>query len=330
MRVSVERPDFDADVNVVGTLARARGRAASTGRRSCSARRAARSTASATRPARRRITRARRSRPTASRSSRARSTSRRTTASTATSHVSLRFGNVYGPRQDPHGEAGVVAIFMNRLRDGGTPRIFGDGTQTRDYVYVGDVVAATLAAAEHDGGVFNVGTGNETSVLELYERIQRVSGVERDRSSRSGASGELQRSVLDPSPRTARARLAGRALARRRARRHVGLDLGGHVLGTVPRTCPRRRRRRLRHELAPGDGARRTISIRPWRRATIAVSAVAAVELVAARPRSRSSSSAIRSPTTSASRRRRRAAAPAKQTARAGEEGRPRPATRPQ
>ncbi|MDX6436180.1 MAG: UDP-glucose 4-epimerase, partial [Gaiellaceae bacterium] len=64
-------------------------------------------------------------------------------------HVSLRFGNVYGPRQDPHGEAGVVAIFMNLLREGGTPKIFGDGTQTRDYVYVGDVVAAALSAAEH-------------------------------------------------------------------------------------------------------------------------------------------------------------------------------------
>src|SRR3954467_12047989 len=81
-----------------------------------------------------------------------------------TSHVSLRVGNVYGPRQDPKGEAGVVAIFMNRLREGGTSKIFGDGTQTRDYVYVGDVVAATLAGAEHAGGVLNVGTGAETSV----------------------------------------------------------------------------------------------------------------------------------------------------------------------
>src|SRR6478672_4787015 len=74
-------------------------------------------------------------------------------------HVSLRYGNVYGPRQDPKGEAGVVAIFMNRLREGGTPKIFGDGTQTRDYVYVGDVVAASLSAAEHGGGgVLNVGS----------------------------------------------------------------------------------------------------------------------------------------------------------------------------
>jgi UDP-glucose 4-epimerase len=114
-------------------------------------------------------------------------------------HVSLRYGNVYGPRQDPHGEAGVVAIFMNRLRDGEVPRIFGDGTQTRDYVYVGDVVAATLAAAEHDGGVLNVGTGTETSVLDLYEGIQRTAGIERDPEFAPPRPGELQRSVLDPS-----------------------------------------------------------------------------------------------------------------------------------
>ena len=114
-------------------------------------------------------------------------------------HVSLRYGNVYGPRQDPHGEAGVVAIFMSALREGKTPRIYGEGTQTRDYVYVGDVVAATLAAAGQDGGVFNVGTGVETSVLELYENIQRVSGVERPAEHAEPRAGELQRSVLDPS-----------------------------------------------------------------------------------------------------------------------------------
>jgi UDP-glucose 4-epimerase len=114
-------------------------------------------------------------------------------------HVSLRFGNVYGLRQDPKGEAGVVAIFMNRLREGEAPKIFGDGTQTRDYVYVGDVVAATLAAAEHSGGVLNVGTGVETSVLELYERIQRVAGVEREPQFADARPGELQRSVLDAS-----------------------------------------------------------------------------------------------------------------------------------
>jgi UDP-glucose 4-epimerase len=114
-------------------------------------------------------------------------------------HVALRFGNVYGPRQEPHGEAGVVAIFMGLLRDGGTPKIYGDGRQTRDYVYVGDVVRAMLAAAGHDGGVFNVGTGRETSVLELYDAIQRAAGIEREPEYAEARLGELQRSVLDVS-----------------------------------------------------------------------------------------------------------------------------------
>src|SRR5436190_3110735 len=93
-----------------------------------------------------------------------------------TGHVSLRLGNVYGPRQEPHGEAGVVAIFMGILRDGGAPRIYGDGRQTRDYVYVGDVVRAVLAAIGRDGAVYNVGTRVETSVLELYDAIQEAAG----------------------------------------------------------------------------------------------------------------------------------------------------------
>jgi UDP-glucose 4-epimerase len=113
-------------------------------------------------------------------------------------HVSLRYGNVYGPRQDPHGEAGVVAIFMGLLAGDGTPRIFGDGSQTRDYVFVGDVVDATLAALDHPGGVLNVGTGVETSVLELYDAIARVSEVEREPAHAAARLGELQRSVLDP------------------------------------------------------------------------------------------------------------------------------------
>jgi UDP-glucose 4-epimerase len=117
-----------------------------------------------------------------------------------TRHVTLRLGNVYGPRQEPHGEAGVVAIFMGRLHEGGTPTIYGDGTQTRDYVYVGDVAEAMLAAPARDGGgVFNVGTGRETSVLGLYEAIARVSGVERTPEHAPARLGELQRSVLDVS-----------------------------------------------------------------------------------------------------------------------------------
>jgi UDP-glucose 4-epimerase len=117
-----------------------------------------------------------------------------------TSHVSLRFGNVYGPRQEPHGEAGVVAIFIGLLLAGGTPNIYGDGSQTRDYVFVGDVVRAMLLAFDRaDGGVFNVGTGLETSVVELYDAIQEVSGVQRRAELAPARLGELQRSVLDPS-----------------------------------------------------------------------------------------------------------------------------------
>jgi UDP-glucose 4-epimerase len=115
-----------------------------------------------------------------------------------TAHVSLRYANVYGPRQDPHGEAGVVAIFLGRLAAGDPPRIFGDGRQTRDYVYVGDVSEATLAAYGCPGGVFNVGTGRETSVLDLFDACRHVSGVELDPVFAPSRLGELSRCVLDP------------------------------------------------------------------------------------------------------------------------------------
>ena len=95
-----------------------------------------------------------------------------------TRHVALRFANVYGPRQLAKLEGGVVAIFMDRLRAGEGVTIFGDGEQTRDYVYVGDVVAAVLAAVGRDGGVFNVGTATETSVNQLFDGCRRVAGVE--------------------------------------------------------------------------------------------------------------------------------------------------------
>ncbi len=114
-------------------------------------------------------------------------------------HVSLRYGNVYGPRQDPHGEAGVVAIFFDKLREGETPTVFGDGSQTRDYVFVGDVVRATIAAAERNGGVYNVGTGRETSVVELLELCQRMAGTSLEPEFAPARPGEIQRSVLDPS-----------------------------------------------------------------------------------------------------------------------------------
>jgi UDP-glucose 4-epimerase len=115
-----------------------------------------------------------------------------------TSHVALRFANVYGPRQQPHLEAGVVAIFMGLLRGGGQPQIFGDGMQTRDYVYVGDVVRACLASLDADGSVFNVGTGVETSVNDLYARIRDVTGSETEAVYADARLGELQRVVVDP------------------------------------------------------------------------------------------------------------------------------------
>jgi UDP-glucose 4-epimerase len=121
-----------------------------------------------------------------------------------TRHVVLRYGNVYGPRQDPHGEAGVVAIFFNRLRAGETPRIFGDGLQTRDYVYVGDVVRATIGSLAVDSGIFNVGTGRETSVVDLFAACRRVAGSDAEPEFAEARLGELQRSVLDPE-RAARA-----------------------------------------------------------------------------------------------------------------------------
>ena len=114
-------------------------------------------------------------------------------------HVALRYGNVYGPRQDPHGEAGVVAIFFNCFLAGTTPKIYGDGRQTRDYVYAGDVARATLATGGRDGGVFNVGTGRETSVLELYDLCRTVSGADVEAERAPERVGELGRSVLDVS-----------------------------------------------------------------------------------------------------------------------------------
>ncbi len=114
--------------------------------------------------------------------------------------VSLRLGNVYGPRQDPLGEAGVIAIFCGRLEAGERPTVFGDGTQTRDYIYVGDVVAAALAAAESEAsGPINIGTGIETDVLELVARLGELGGRDDFEPEFAPArTGEVQRIALDP------------------------------------------------------------------------------------------------------------------------------------
>ena len=116
-----------------------------------------------------------------------------------TRHVALRLANVYGPRQDPHGEAGVVSIFLSKLLAGEPAKIFGDGSQTRDYVYAGDVARALLAATERSGGVFNIGTGVETSVTGLYALCEQASGVKLAADFAAPRLGELQRSVLDAS-----------------------------------------------------------------------------------------------------------------------------------
>jgi UDP-glucose 4-epimerase len=116
------------------------------------------------------------------------------------STVSLRYGNVYGPRQDPLGEAGVIAIFCGKLLDGGRPQIFGDGKQTRDYVYVGDVVDANLRAADSDiTGAFNVGRGVATSVLDIVEALAAQSDNGFDADHLPARTGEVQHIALDPS-----------------------------------------------------------------------------------------------------------------------------------
>ncbi len=117
------------------------------------------------------------------------------------SSMALRLGNIYGPRQDPLGEAGVVAIFCGLIRSGGRPTVYGDGTQTRDYLYVGDVVEAALAASEsHVSGAVNLGTGREASVLELVETLGRLGGTAGfEPEFAPPRPGEVQRISLDSS-----------------------------------------------------------------------------------------------------------------------------------
>lgn len=123
-------------------------------------------------------------------------------------YVALRYSNVFGPRQDPHGEAGVVAIFCNRLLAGEGLAIFGDGEQTRDYVFVKDVAAANMLASEmtlpdHESAegldqvAFNVGTGLATSVNRLADALEGVAGIHPGRDYRAGRPGELRHSTLD-------------------------------------------------------------------------------------------------------------------------------------
>ena len=195
VRVSIERPDYDAEVNVIGTV-RVLEAARSTGARVVFSSTGGAIYGECDKPA-------------------DEASERQPLAPYGTSklageeylltyqrlhgmaNVALRFGNVFGLRQDPHGEAGVVAIFLGRLRDGETCLIYGDGKQERDYVFVGDVVRAVLAAAGVKGGIFNVGTGRATSVLELYDICRKVAGSDLAAEHAPARTGELRRSVLD-------------------------------------------------------------------------------------------------------------------------------------
>ncbi|MDX6513825.1 MAG: UDP-glucose 4-epimerase, partial [Gaiellaceae bacterium] len=196
VRVSVERPDFDADVNVVGTVrvleaARAHGTQivfSSTG---------GALSGECERPARE-------------------DDPRRPLSPYGMSklageeylfgwnrlhgsrHVVLRFGNVYGPRQEPSLEGGVIAVFLDRMAAGQPTAIYGDGTQTRDFIYVKDVVAGMLAAAGHDAGVFNIAAGESTSVSELHRLCRAVSGRDEEPEYGPARPGDLMHSALDP------------------------------------------------------------------------------------------------------------------------------------
>jgi UDP-glucose 4-epimerase len=114
-------------------------------------------------------------------------------------YTALALANVYGPRQDPAGEAGVVAIYAGKLLNHERPTIFGDGEQTRDFVYVDDVVDAFVRATEKGNGLLcNVGTGTETSVQQLFDTMARLTGFKGQARYEPPRSGELRRSVLDP------------------------------------------------------------------------------------------------------------------------------------
>jgi UDP-glucose 4-epimerase len=114
------------------------------------------------------------------------------------SNAVCRLGNVYGPRQSPHGEAGVVSIFTHRLHKGEAPKLFGQGKPTRDYVYVGDVVSALLAAVGK-AGTFNIATGVETDVMRVWSELKEVAGSDLQPELADLRPGELQRSCLNAS-----------------------------------------------------------------------------------------------------------------------------------
>ena len=144
-------------------------------------------------------------------------------------YVALRYANVYGPRQDPHGEAGVVAIFSGNLAANRVSTINGTGEQTRDYVYVGDVARANFLALENDppSGAYNIGTSIETSVDRLYEMLRSISGRELPPEHGPAKPGEQLRSSIDPAR-------AGRALGwRSEVELAAGLKKTLHFFGAL-------------------------------------------------------------------------------------------------
>ncbi len=117
-------------------------------------------------------------------------------ASSGIPHAVCRLGNVYGPRQSPHGEAGVVAIFAHHLHSGRAPKLYGQGKPTRDYVYVGDVVNALLAASGRPG-TYNIATGVETDVTTVWSELRKIAGSQVEPELADLRPGELKRSCLD-------------------------------------------------------------------------------------------------------------------------------------
>ena len=259
---SVRRPDFDAEVNVVGTV---RVLQAAGGRRDGRLQLDRRRDLRRVRAARRaRTTRAGRSPRTASRSSPARSTSPAGTGSTARAHATLRFANVYGPRQETGLEGGVVAIFLNAMAAGEETTIFGDGGQTRDFVHVDDVVRGAPRSRPAAAASSTSAAARRRRCSSCTSAAGAVSGDDAPAVLRAGrARATLRRSVARRLARRAGARLAARGRPRRRAPPDVGLDR------VAPDALPRGRGHRADRRLRPrGDRRQPRRGIRSGRRSS--------------------------------------------------------------
>ena len=168
-------------------------------------------------------------------------------------HAVCRLGNVYGPRQSPHGEAGVVAIFSHHLYAGKTPKLYGHGAPTRDYVYVGDVVRALLAASGHRG-TYNVATGVETDVRTVWDELSAAAGV------------QIEPQLADLRPGRAPAQLPRRLPRRARARVACGgPDRRGAARAPMPRSSRSSRGARERRTRQRSAGSRHRESNRASR-----------------------------------------------------------------